>query len=347
MLQRGIRYGKRIARQLRRQAAPAGIILLYHRVAELSSDPQMLSVNPSHFAQHLEVLKRNYQPMSLQAMAQAVQNNTLPRHGVAITFDDGYADNLQNAKPLLAQQDMRATVFVATGNLGTRQEFYWDALERLLLQPDVDWPNTLSLTVAGQQYEWRLDLTPGHKQNTQNMQWNLLCQDDPTAQHKLYRTLCPLLKPLTAGEQVRLIAELRSQVHLAPGEHDTHRSLSEAEVQALAEGGLVEIGAHTVHHVMLSALPVTEQSREIGASKQHLEEILGKPVQTFSYPYGAAHDYTAETVIAVQNSGFVAACANQPRVVEAGVDRLQLPRFLVRDWDGDEFAQQLQRFWGA
>src|SRR5438552_1883786 len=106
------------------------IILLYHRIADWETDPQLLCVTPKHFTEHLEILKE------LGPIVSFSQLNHTDRASI-ITFDDGYADNLHNAKPILQCQDVPATVFIATGQVGQTTEFWWDELERLLLQPDL------------------------------------------------------------------------------------------------------------------------------------------------------------------------------------------------------------------
>ena len=114
---RGLCRLKRATRRVRNQFAPGGLVLLYHRVAEVPSDPFNLCVTPRHFAEHLEVLKKYTQPVPLQQLVKTSQEGNSPNWSVAITFDDGYADNLYNAKPLLEKYEIPATVFVATGNL--------------------------------------------------------------------------------------------------------------------------------------------------------------------------------------------------------------------------------------
>ena len=120
--------------------------------------------------------------------------------------------------------------------------------------------------------------------------------------------------------------------------------LTEEELCSLADGKLVDVGAHTAHHPVLSSLTPSAQQEEILQGKHQLEGILGRPVVSFSYPYGGRQHYTAETVKLVRQSGFSCACSNFPAVVQRGTDRYQLPRFLVRDWDGDEFARRLQKW---
>lgn len=124
-----------IRRAKKQLASSKGLILMYHRVADVDVDPWALSVSPQHFDEQLEVLKSHYHPLSLQQLVQAHKQHNIPKRAVAITFDDGYADNLLQAKPILERHNIPATVFVITGTLGNSDEFWWDALERLLLQP--------------------------------------------------------------------------------------------------------------------------------------------------------------------------------------------------------------------
>src|SRR5204863_340481 len=81
------------------------LILIYHRVAAVPVDPWGLAVSPKHFAEHLDVLRRTRHPMPLATFVSRIAERTLPRNAVAITFDDGYADNLLAAKPGLDAAD--------------------------------------------------------------------------------------------------------------------------------------------------------------------------------------------------------------------------------------------------
>ncbi|HET9531812.1 MAG TPA: polysaccharide deacetylase family protein, partial [Blastocatellia bacterium] len=119
------------ARLLRKRLDRRAVILMYHRVAEVRSDPWSLCVTPQHFAEHMEILRRHARPISLRELTGALREGSVPRRSVVVTFDDGYLDNLKNARPLLERYDIPATFFIATGYLGGEREFWWDELERM------------------------------------------------------------------------------------------------------------------------------------------------------------------------------------------------------------------------
>ena len=340
---RGLGMAKRATRWVRNRFVRRALILIYHRVVDLSSDPQLLAVTPQHFAEHLEILRKHGRPMRLQQLVQALRDGNLPHRAVVVTFDDGYDDNLHNAKRLLERHDIPATVFVTSGYVGHEREFWWDELDRLLLQPGT-LPERLRLSVNGSTWQWDLGQAARYSEDAcgRHRCWNVLEKDDPGQRQRLYRSLCQLLRPLAEGERRKALDELLAWSGAEPIGRLTHRPLSRDEVFYLTDGGIVEVGAHAVTHPVLSALPAAVQRSEIQRSKARLEEILGHPVTSFAYPYGERSDYTMETVAAVQEAGFVCACSGFADVVWRRTDLWQLPRFIVRDWDGEEFARRLE-----
>ena len=342
---RGVSHVNRLARRIWLSTQARAMILLYHRVTRISADPQLLAVTPEHFAEHLEHLRTSYSPISLVSLKRALEGGRIPHRAVVVTFDDGYSYNAEYAKPILERFDVPATVFVTGSCVGQMREFWWDELERLVLQPGT-LPAKLRLSLDGHAYQWELGHAAHYREDAyrSHRRWTILEKDDPSPRHSLYRSLHQLLRPLLEGERRAVLGELAVWAGVEPVIRFTHRVLSPVELRALGEGGLVEVGAHTMTHPVLATLPVASQVAEIKGSKEFLEEILGCPVTSFAYPYGGRADYMQETVSLVREAGFECACSNIADIVWRGTDRFQLPRMLVRDWDGEMLARRLREW---
>lgn len=313
----------RLLYRLRARGAWRVPVLLYHRIAEHGADPFGLSVSEAHFQEHLDVLRRLSSPVPLRELVAALDGGDLPRRPAVLTFDDGYADNLHLAKPLLERADMPATVFVATAADPHGRGFWWDELLAIVLAA----AGPITAVIRGKEYEWRLpDERPAEWQRTYRELWELLRTLDPTEREPILRGL-RYYGPAGAGA--------------------AHPTLTADEIVLLADGGLLEIGAHTETHPWLAALSRAEQRRELDGSKRTLEELLGRRVESFSYPFGGPNDFDRTTVELVREAGFACACTTAARPARPGADRFRLPRIQVGDWDGDELAKRLAQWLGA
>lgn len=340
-IERVRRTGRRLLRRLSRRA----VILLYHRIAAIRPDPYRLAVQPQHFAEQLEVLRKRAHPIPLASLATALRRGSLPPRAIVVTFDDGYADNLYHAKPLLERTDVPATAFVTSGDLDRMREFWWDRLERILLDtPRL--PDELSLRISGESRAWSLDLTTaayGSVNAELHRSWSLEDGGTQTPRHALFRELYALLRGSSHDERESTLAHLQLWAGSTDAPRASHRALLGEELLRLADGELVEIGAHTVTHPALASLPLEAQRAEIVGSKNQLEHILGRRVTSFSYTHGSRN---TETVRAVREAGFLCACSSTPAAVWSGADIYQLPRIEVRDCDGDTFEQRLRDWLG-
>ncbi len=320
------------------------VILLYHRVDAPRIDPLRLSVSPGHFEEHLAVIQKDYTPLSLADLAAAHVAGRIPKRAVVITFDDGYADNLRVAAPILRRFGQRATVFVA-GTCLEGKSFFYDDLERiLLLAPRL--PKTLRLAIGGATHEWemgewaRMPKTP----DASYWEWNMESPADPTPRHRCYRGMFDLLRGAAPGVRSRAISALRKAAAAGVESPDVNRLMTRAEIRRAAKDGTVELGAHTRSHPALNALTPDAQREEILFGKRLLESAAGMPVRAFAYPYGSPWDVSRTTVLLAREAGFTTACANTPAPVDSESDLFWLPRCLVRDWDGAEFARRLRAF---
>lgn len=342
---RGVGTARRIMRRLSRWSQPRALVLIYHRVAELPLNPQSLAVSPEHFAEHLAVLRDRSRPMRLLELVQYLREGCVPHRAVVVTFDDGYADNLATAEPLLRRYDVPATVFVTAGCLGQEQEFWWDELDRLLLRPGT-LPPVLEVTLGGRTHRWDLGDAARYDEDASHRHrgWSVHAGRDPTSRHRLYRWLLAALRPLPEVDRQQVRAALRAWAGDPGGSRATHRVLSAAELPLLEEGGLIDIGAHAYTHQVLATLPVAEQRREIAGSRERLEEIVAHPVRSFAYPFGAPVDYGIDAVALVRDAYFDCACTVVASPVWNDTDAYQLPRLHAGDWPAHVFARRLERW---
>jgi len=336
----------------------AALILLYHRIARVPQDPQWLCVAPAQFDEQMEVLARRWRPMALAELAQFVREGDVPENAVAVTFDDGYADNWTAGEPILTRYGIPASIFVTTHGDAPECELWWDELERLIFGPH-RLPRRLVLEAAGRLRSWNLDPVGEVGSAVSAFAWNVSIPAD-TPRRTAYSELHQLLRTEPAESRWRTLNQLRLIAGLSREPRESHRLMTAEEIAEAAAHDLIEIGAHTVTHPVLAALSPDDQRWEMSASRERLEDIIhsvqprersahravahrGGMVNSISYPYGGRRDYTATTVEIAKSIGFTAGCANHAGRVTSGSNPLALPRMLVRDWNGDEFARRIER----
>jgi len=334
------------ARTLRGLVTPHPLILCYHRVADLRSDPQMLAVGPTNFERHMEILHRSAVPATLDELVPGTTNGRELGRRVAVTFDDGYADNLEIARPILERHQIPATVFVVAGMVGSREEFWWDELERLLLRsatPTVP----LELEFDDQVHAWGLNsITSKPLTQTSFEGWTVLDPIDPSPIHRLYRELITLFREATPEGRDAALSSLRSWAASGCGGRPTHRVLNRDELRALVEDDLVTVGSHALRHVRFADLSLPDQLHELTESRSRLEAMSGRTVDQFAYPFGSLGDLPTDNSSDLRAAGYRLACANFEGTVGMATDHFRLPRMLVRDWPAEEFARRLAQWFG-
>ena len=120
-----IYYGAgHIRRRIQNALLPSAHIVLYHRIAIAEHDPHRLCVSPENFRSHLDFFKKKFHLISLQTLVAQLRTHSLQDGSLVITLDDGYADNLHDALPILEACKVPATVFLTTGYLGAATPLY-------------------------------------------------------------------------------------------------------------------------------------------------------------------------------------------------------------------------------
>jgi FkbM family methyltransferase len=296
------------------------LVLLYHRVADDPLDSQLLAVSPANFEAHLRELASNYRVVPLAMLLRDAFGGIFRPGTVALTFDDGYLDVLENGVPILEKYGLHATVFVTSGMVGSDREFWWDDLERIFLT-GAPLPGTLDVTTPAGPQCWALD--------------------GPEGRVAAYEGLCAVLRNCDFDEIRADVDGLLAWAGMPSGGRKSHRVVDREQLRRLAASPSIEVGSHTVTHSRMSVLSPARQRDELVASRQRLGEWTGRDPSLFSYPYGTRADFDASTMRQAAEAGYTAGIANFAGVLKAGFDPFAVPRRLVRNWDGRAFADWL------
>ena len=311
---------------------------MYHQVATVPCDPWQLAVSPENFDSHLTILKKHFQVVSLEEMITNLKKLPLGRRMVAITFDDGFKDNFDNAAPILKKHKLPATFFIATGLIGTNNMFWWDALLHIFLATE-KLPDTLHINILGKDFNYALDsealLSVTVRQ--QINRWNYE-RPIPNKRVDLYFKIWEQLKPLTIAARNRIIDELKQWArgdYSSPG----YSGLMDVDqVRELSKHPLFTIGAHTVNHPALTMQTDLEQAFELNESKKTLVGWLEKKVDSIAYPYG---NYNSATLALAKAAGFRIGVSTEEKAVGRGSNLLDMPRYQVKDWGAAQFHSNL------
>jgi peptidoglycan/xylan/chitin deacetylase (PgdA/CDA1 family) len=311
---------------------------MYHRVAECDLDPWNLCVSPQRFGEQLEALKREFRVLPLQELARA----NADEKAVAITFDDGYADNLHAAAPVLEQHGAPACFFLTSGALDMAHEFWWDELERLLLRESA-LPYRIEVSVGSRRvFEPGRAAGPAEdlrRQIRANPPWKA----DRNSRLGFFYTVWQAMRVLSEQDRRAALVEMAAQLTDDAGTRASYRSMTGGEALRLANIAGMQIGAHSVTHAVLPSLTPEAQSAEIRDSKRQLERLLGRPVTGFAYPFG---DYDPVTTGLVRAAGFEWACTTETGGVNRRTDPFRMPRLAVEDSGGRELVRRINDLLG-
>lgn len=287
-----------------RGPAASLLVLIFHRV--LPEPDPVLPDEPdaARFSAILDLIAGSFQPLPLREAVRRLREGSLPARAACITFDDGYANNCEIARPILNAKGVPATVFVAPGFLDGGRMFNDTVIETVRLAP--------------QDFDLRaLDL--GRHALT-----------DAAARRRTVEALLEKLKYLDIEERLKRIGEVAEVAGVRlPGD----LMMTQDQVRQLHAAG-IEIGAHTVDHPILTSVADDVAARQMRDSRQVLESMIGAPVRSFAYPNGKPQrDYADRHVAMAREAGFDLALSTAWGAATRESDPFQIPR--VAAWDQD------------
>jgi peptidoglycan/xylan/chitin deacetylase (PgdA/CDA1 family) len=301
-----------IARHARRHAL---VIVTYHGVLPGHDDRDEFLlgnfVASSAFEWQMAWLCRHYTPVSLSHVVRSLDTGQpLPRLAVAVTFDDGFANNFRYAFPILRRHAIPATIFLTTGLIGVPGAQLWtERVKRAVFLTDRD---RLPAVVPGQR-EWMLP--------------------DASRRASAARDVLDRLKRMPPTLRDRYVAEIErvcGRPALTADDGDRYDFLTWDEVRTMADEG-IEFGSHTVSHPILSTLDTDHLEYELRESKRTLEDELQRECVTFAYPNGKAGDFGDREKQTLRANGYRVAFSLfggiNPSIADPfGVDRVNVTR---------------------
>lgn len=289
-------------------ARDAALILTYHAINERPAPfPVWHHMTVERFEEQIACAAKTRRCISVRRLLADMCGGRLQPYSLAVTFDDGFANNLHIALPILQRYGVPATFFLTAGSVGSQE----------LL-----WPETLALI---------LELTG--RPSIEYRGLRLSC-GDANGKATSYREVAATCKLRLSGEIADYLSGLAQAAAVSEEalrrhpDREQYRMLSWDEAARLVKSDLVEIGGHTVSHGVLSRMPDENAWQEIAGCKQMLESRLGV-VDYFAYPNGGPGDFNSTHRKMAVDAGFKAVFTSVVGCVKTTTDVLEIPRLGV------------------
>lgn len=316
----GLRYGAirlalraisaaRLDRMLAPRTRGLGCILTFHRItrdpAPLLPENAGLGITPDFLDETLREVRRcGYDIISLDdlPMRMAAKGE---RPFVALTFDDGYKDLVDEALPVLKAHNAPFAAFICTGFADRAASLWWLDLEDVVQRAD-----TLEIALPhGQSFSAPLRSRKEKRSALRALYWRLRGLDEATFG--------------------RVIAGLQFRYQIEPTRRLNDLCLEWSGLEALAREPLATIGAHSMTHPRIGLLPIEDAEREMRVSRDTIAAHLGLTPKHFCYPVGDLASAGAREAEIARRLGYVTALTTRPGVLREGVDMQLLPRISV------------------
>lgn len=282
-------------------------ILIFHRVLPRPDPLFPYLPDAASFEAQMRWVRDWFVVLPLAQAVERLYTGSIPARALAISFDDGYADNEEVAAPILQRLGMTATIFISTG----------------YLDGGCMWNDRLIEAVRGVEGD-EIDLGA----------LGLRRYRVGTLEER--RDTCVALvldvKHVDTERRHALVDAIVERIGAPP---PAPLMMSQTQVRNLRILGM-DVGAHTVSHPILTRLPAAIARDEIASGKEQLEALLGERIELFAYPNGLPRrDYASEHVEMVRGLGFSAAVSTARGAASTRSDRFQLPRF--PPWDRERW----------
>ena len=284
------------------------IFMLHHVLPEAGRQPPFapnggLEVTPEFLSDVIAMLvERGFDLVNLDEAVRRMEEGGPPF--AAFTSDDGYRDNLINAKPVFERHDCPYTIFIAPAITDGTCELWWRGLEYAIARND-----SVEARLDGEQVRLPTATTAD--------------------KHAAWKRLYWPVRNLEQHEQREWIAGFCASHGIDLKEICRESAMTWDEVRDMAADPRCTIGAHTLHHFNVKALSSEEALAEMVQSADRIEAELGRRPAFFAYPYGDETSAGPRDFDLARQAGFKAAVTTRKGMIfPAHTHHLTaLPRF--------------------
>ncbi|MEM7302050.1 MAG: polysaccharide deacetylase family protein [Pseudomonadota bacterium] len=242
------------------------VLMLHHVRPDVGHDfapNKHLSVTPEFLEDTLKYIRaKRWDIVPMDEVPERLLSPKRGRRFVAITFDDGYRDNLEHAAPILRKYDAPYTIYIASGLVDGTACLWWEGLEELLRQRD----RIAASTAEGTQTIECASLSEKYAafDNIAHYMTHDLAEEE---QERWLRDICWMYKIDLDALRAREI-------------------MTWSQLKQLTDDPLCSLGAHTVHHYAVARLSEDDARAQMKQSAQVLASEIGTMPKHFAYPYG-------------------------------------------------------------
>ena len=286
---------------------PLGVLFMCHSVGQPVSDDFDPNGKWRITEEQLERAiscadQMGFEAVTLDAATERLETATSGRPFYALTFDDGYADNLHAALPVCQRNQVPMMTYVTTGFVQRKHVAWWHLIEFLIAHHSL---LEITLDAKAIKFDCR---SPEDKQTT-------------------FDRLTRYLTLASAAARTAVIEEICQRYGSDARDYAENLFMTEAELQAFSQKEYAQVGVHGVSHCAFASLSATELEQELQESTAWLAAVSGNTPRHLAYPYGSPSTVTARDFDLVKQQGFTTAVTTRHACLSAGEQQfLALPR---------------------
>lgn len=285
---------------------PLGVVLMGHSVGQ----PSNSGFNPNGkwriSADQLEMAiscanSMGFEAVSMDTVVHRLNGKQCDRPFYALTFDDGYADNLHDALPVCQHYKVPMTVYVTSGFIQRKHVAWWHFIEHLIANN-----SAIQVTLKG-----KLS--------------NFECKSHNKKQIA-FDQLSKFLTLASVQDQTDFIDEMTQRYGESSRIYAENLFMNETELQEISNNEYAFLGSHGVSHCAFSSLEADKLEQELIGSTKYALSFSGSQSHHLAYPYGSSTTVSARDVSMVVGQGVATAVTTQHGCLYKQAQLQSLPR---------------------